>query len=265
MSQQPYGQSNEFRNSSRDTANGHVSATEGPSQAPATSTAPAVQQQNRLTGPGNEDIDGPLTMNTMEAHLTAIQAQVQLVDNQMLVLGAYRNAIERTLTDHGLNRVHLPVVNDGPMPQLPFLGVAIDMTAIANGGAFPGAGRPDARPYYLTSTLVDALILSVQRVSSQVQTISGQVSEIINRNYTIDTRLNQLTALLNRVRAEEMNDRLRSSTTAHRDQGRSSNTLQRDITRQITNSVAGLRQETGSVRVQQQGNSTSASRFVFTL
>ncbi|KAL9016727.1 MAG: hypothetical protein Q9185_005934 [Variospora sp. 1 TL-2023] len=142
------------------------------------------------------------TIDDIIGFLATFDNRLKVIENAMTVHHDHRATVQSILTGHGLSKIRLPI-RDQPLPSLRYLGLNFDLAVVANTGAIPAAGPPGARPYHLTSTVVDVLFLSVQELAMRIDLLAGQVNGIVSRSDRLDWRLDRLAVQLDRLQATQ--------------------------------------------------------------
>ncbi|KAL9013175.1 MAG: hypothetical protein Q9173_002105 [Seirophora scorigena] len=218
-------------------------------------TAHNLRQAHPLqitTTPGPAANNSPDQLSSVDdvlGFVAALDNRLEVIENAMTVHHDHRAMVQSILTGHGLSKIRLPIL-DQPLPSLRYLGLNFDLSAIANTGAIPAAGPPAARPYHLTSTVVDVLFLSIQELAKRIDSLTGQMSRAVTRSDRLDWRLDRLALQLDRLHTQDLGDEAPVSRTR---------TAER--TQRSSQAVAALRdelrQEIQSIRAQEDGKNGS--------
>ncbi|KAL8971092.1 MAG: hypothetical protein Q9197_003457 [Variospora fuerteventurae] len=142
------------------------------------------------------------TIDDIIGFLATFDNRLEVIENAMTVHHDHRATVQSILTGHGLSKIRLPI-RDQPLPSLRYLGLNFDLAVVANTGAIPAAGPPGARPYHLTSTVVDVLFLSVQELAMRIDLLAGQVNGIVSRSDRLGWSLDRLAVQLDRLQATQ--------------------------------------------------------------
>ncbi|KAL8956678.1 MAG: hypothetical protein Q9193_005866, partial [Seirophora villosa] len=205
----------------------------------------------------NKPADQLSSIDDVLGFVAALDNRLEVIENAMTVHHDHRAKVQSILTGHGLSNIRLPILHQ-PLPSLQSLGLNFDLSTIANTGAIPAAGPPAARPYHLTSTLVDVLFLSIQELAKRVDSLTEQVNGAVTRSDRLEWRLDRLALQLDRLHTKDLSGEAQVSRTK---------TAQR--TQRSIEAVASLRdmlrQEIRSIRAQEDGKNASSPSHTLSL